>query len=163
MAWLRTRFRLERWQLILASAVVGAAVAILAVETVSLLGDLLDQGWLRDVGNNVDGSTASAGGAAAGAGAAAGGPATRGGGTPAPPVSDPHGRDDAPRGQAERNSVGEIVDPGVWTQQDRQQEQQRRMDEARRRQASATPLSSDVAAPTPTPRGATLGEIYRRR
>lgn len=78
MSWLRTGFRLERWQWILASAVVGAAVAILAVETLSLLGDLLNQGWLRDVDNNVKGSTTSAAGVVAGVASATGGPATRG-------------------------------------------------------------------------------------
>ncbi len=89
ISWLRMGIRLERWQWILASALVGAAMAVLAVEAVSLPGDLLDVGWLRDVGNNVDGPTASAGGAAAGAGAAVGGDPTRR--DPSYSPSDPRG------------------------------------------------------------------------
>lgn len=144
------RLELKRWQWILLCAIAGAVCAVLVLEVIALFGHLTNEQWLRDVGINVTGPTASAGGAAAGGGAAASGVPTGGKDRGGPPVTDPHGpRGETPEQRAEREFNE--------TQQKREV-----LDDLHRRQDEHDTRQRDLNPP-PTPRQQTLSDVYKKR
>jgi hypothetical protein len=148
---------LSRWQWVLVAALIGAALALLIVETAAVLGHLLNQPWLYDVPKNVTGPTASGAGLGAGAGAAVGGtPGSRGRqqagnkSDGSAPVTDPHGpKGERPEDRAQREF-------------DEQQRQKTAADIYRQHEEAAAARQRDLNPP-PSARQQTLSDVYKKR